>query len=227
MLDDEIGDLLVQTRQRAHLGIVEGVGQEADVDHEVGLHGHAVLEAEREDVNVHELLVGQLGERGLQAFAQGRRAHTAGVDDHIGPVADAGQRHALALDRIGRGVPALGERMAAAVLAIAADQDLVRSLEEQHLAGHLMVAQGLDGVEQLVEQPLAAQVARHAEMAADAGVDADDLRELQDEAGRQVVDAEIPHVLEHVHGLRAAGAGHAGDDDDVGHAVGELGRCDI
>ena len=90
-----------------------------------------------------------------------------------------------------------------------------------------MVAQGLDGVEQLVEQPLAAQVARHAEMAADAGVDADDLRELQDEAGRQVVDAEIPHVLEHVHGLRAAGAGHAGDDDDVGHAVGELGRCDI
>ena len=89
-----------------------------------------------------------------------------------------------------------------------------------------MLAQGLDGIEQLVEEPLAAQVARDGQVTAHAGVDAHDLGQLQDEAGRQVIDAEVAHVLEHVHGLRAARAGHAGDDHDVGHAVGELGAGD-
>ena len=89
-----------------------------------------------------------------------------------------------------------------------------------------MVAQRLDRVEELIEQALAAQVARHAQVAANAGVDADDLGELQDEARREIIDAVVPHVLECVHGLRAAGAGHAGDDDNVGNAVGELRRGD-
>ena len=90
-----------------------------------------------------------------------------------------------------------------------------------------MVAQRLDGVEQLIEEPLAAQVARNAQMAPHARVDTNDLGELHDEAWGQIVDAEITHVLKHVHGLRAAGTGHAGDDDDIGDAVGVLGRDGI
>ncbi len=60
--------------------------------------------------------------------------------------------------------------MTAAILAVSANKHLVRSLEEQYLAGHLMVAQRLDGVEQLIEEPLAAQVARNAQMAPNARV---------------------------------------------------------
>ena len=226
VVEHEIRHLGVEARQRAHFGIVKRVGQKAHVDHEVRLDGHAVLKAEREHVHVHELLGGELGERGLQALAQRRGAHAARVDDHVRAVADARKRHALALDGVGSGVAARGERVPAAILAVAADEHLVRRLEEHHLAGHLVVAQRLDRVEELIEQALAAQVARHAQVAANAGVDADDLGELQDEARREIIDAVVPHVLECVHGLRAAGAGHAGDDDNVGNAVGELRRGD-
>ena len=61
MVQNKIGDLFIETGHRAHLGIVERIRQEADVDHNVRLDGHAVLKAKREHVDVHELLVGQLG----------------------------------------------------------------------------------------------------------------------------------------------------------------------
>ena len=41
-------------------------------------------------------------------------------------------------------------------------------------------------------------------MPAHARIDADELGKLGDETRRQVIDAKIAHVLEHVHGLRAA-----------------------
>ena len=57
---------------------------------------------------------------------------------------------------------------------------------------------GLDSVEQLVEQPLAAQVTGDRQMPAHARVDAYELGKLQDEARREIVDAKIAHVLEDV-----------------------------
>ena len=41
-------------------------------------------------------------------------------------------------------------------------------------------------------------------MPAHARIDADELGKLGDETWRQVIDAKIAHVLEHVHGLCAA-----------------------
>ena len=61
-------------------------------------------------------------------------------------------------------------------------------------------------------------------MPAHARIDADELGKLGDETWRQVIDAKIAHVLEHVHGLRAARSGHSGDDDDIGDALRALRR---
>ena len=61
-----------------------------------------------------------------------------------------------------------------------------------------------DRIEQLVKQSLATQIAGDGEMPAHARIDADELGKLGDETRRQVIDAKIAHVLEHVHGLCAA-----------------------
>ena len=74
MVQNKVGDFLIETGHGAHLGIVERIGQEANVNHNVRLDGHTVLKAKREHVNVHELLVGQLGERHAQFVAQRRGA---------------------------------------------------------------------------------------------------------------------------------------------------------
>ncbi len=128
----------------------------------------------------------------------------ARVDHEVRGVAHGTELGALAGDRSGQGLAALGERMAAAVLVVAAHEDVVCGVEEEDLAGQFVGAQGRDGVCELVEQALAAQVAGDREVAADAGVDAHELGELQDEARGQVVDAEVAHVLEDVEGLGAA-----------------------
>ena len=68
--EDEVAHELVVAGERAHLRVIEGVGQETDVDHEVRLDGHAVLEAKGEDGHLHELLVRQFREGAAQADAQ-------------------------------------------------------------------------------------------------------------------------------------------------------------
>ena len=175
-------------------------------------------------MNVHELLVGQLGERHAQFVAQGRGAQTARVDDHIGSIAHTLQLQALALNRIGRSLPRLGNGVAAAVFAIPANQHLVRGLEKHDVAAHLALLERGNGIEQLIEQALAAQVAGDGKMPAHARIDADEFGKLGDQTRRQVVDAKIAHVLEHMHGLRSARSGHSGDDDDIGDALRALRR---
>lgn len=166
--------------------------------------GHTVLKAKREHVNVHELLVGQLGKCHTQLVAQRRGAQTARVDNHIGSVANALQLQALALNRIGRSLPRLGNGMAAAVFAITTDQYLVRGLEKHDVTAHLALLECGNGIEQLIEQALAAQVAGDGKMPAHARIDADEFGKLGDQTRRQVVDAKVAHVLEHMHGLRSA-----------------------
>ena len=60
MVDHEVGDLLIKTGKRAHLGVVEGIGQEPHVDHEVRLNRKPMFEAEGKHVDVHQLLVAEL-----------------------------------------------------------------------------------------------------------------------------------------------------------------------
>ena len=114
--------------------------------------------------------------------------------------------------------------MAAAVFAITTDQHLVRGLEKHDVTAHLALLECGNGIEQLIEQALAAQVTGDGEMPAHARIDADELGKLGDETRRQVINAKIAHVLEHVHGLCAARSGHSGDDDDIGDALRALRR---
>ena len=186
-----------------------------------------MLEAKREDVHVEELLLGELGEGRAEARTQGGGTHVACVDDEVGHRARVLELPALALDGVLDGLAGDRERVAAAVLVVAAHENLVGGVQEEELAGELVLAELADGVRELVEEALAAQVAGHGQVAAHARVDSHELRELRDKARREVVDAEVAHVLEAVQGLRAARAGHARDDHDVGDAVAALGVAHV
>ena len=181
-----------------------------------------MLEAKREDRDLHELLVGELRERAAQAGTQGLCAQLTGVYDQVGGVAHRRKLGALAGDGAGEGLAGLGQRVAAAVLVVAAHEDLVGGVQKDHLAGELVLAQLREGLRDLVEEALAAQVARDGQVAAHARVDAHELGQLEYEARRQVVYAEVAHVLEDVERLRAAATAHAGDHDDVRNAVAAL-----
>ena len=117
--------------------------------------------------------------------------------------------------------------VAAAVLVVAAAEDLVRAVEKDDLVGDVVVVQLDQRVGEVVKEPLAAQVAGHGQVAVDAGVDAHDVGQLQHEPGREVVDAKEAHVLKGVQCLGAPAAGHARDDHDVGHAVGRGGAAHV
>ena len=82
-----------------------------------------------------------------------------------------------------------------------------------------MLVKGSEGVRHLIEKTLAPEVADDGEVASDAGVDAHDHGEVQDQARWQVVDAVVAHVLEDMHGLRAPTSRHSRDDYDVRNAV--------
>ena len=226
-LQHEVGHQAVVAGEGAHLGVVEGVGQEAHVDHEVGLDGHAVLEAEREDAHLHELLVGELGEGAGEAAPERARAQAARVDDEVRRLADAAELGALAGDGARDRLPGRGERVAPAVLVVAADEDVVGGVEEHHLGRDLVLAQLAHGVGELVEEPLGAEVAGDGEVTPHARVDPHELGELKQQPRGQVVDREVAHVLEDVQGLGAARPAHPRDDHDVGHARRALRRTHL
>ena len=175
-------------------------------------------------MDVHELLVGQLGKCHTQLVAQRRGAQTARVDNHIGSIAHALQLKALALNGIGRSLPRLGNGMTAAIFAVATNQHLVRSLQEHDVAAHLALFESGDRIEQLVKQSLATQIAGDGKVPTHARIDANELGKLGNQTRRQVINAKIAHILEHVHGLCAARSGHSGDDDDIGDALRALRR---
>ena len=103
MIQYKIEHLFIKPRKRAHLGVIEGVWQKADVDHKVRLCGQAVLKAKGENVYLHKLLVGQFGKRGPKLGAQGGRPQAACIDNHVIVVANEAKLNALANDRVRRG----------------------------------------------------------------------------------------------------------------------------
>ena len=116
--------------------------------------------------------------------------------------------------------------MTAAIFAITTDQYLVRGLEKNDVAAHLALLECGNGIEQLIEQALAAQVAGDGKVPTHTRIDANELSKLGNQTRGQVIDTKIAHVLEHMHGLRSARSGHSGDDDDIGDALRALRRID-
>ncbi len=206
--------LLVEAGLRAQLVDVMGIRQEAHVEGQVGVARRPVLEAE-----------GEQGERQLAAVvavehllgdpaAQLAAGRAAGVHHHVGAGAQRRQQLALGADPVDD-PPLGGERVAATGLLVAVEQRLLVGLEEEQLRLQPVAAQLLDHLDQLLEVLAAAHVGDDRGALDAAALVAEELAEAADHPRRQVVDAEVAAVLEGGDRLRLAGAGVAGDQDEV------------
>ncbi len=205
---------LVEAGLRSQLVDVVGVGQEADVEGEVGVARRAVLEAE-----------GEQGQRQLAAVltaqhllgdppAQLPAGQAAGVHHHVGAGAQRREQLALGADPVDD--PALrGERMAAARLLVAVEQRLLVGLEEEQLRLQPVGAELVEHLDQPLEVLAAAHVGDDGGLLHPAALVAEELAEAADHPRRQVVDAEVAAVLEGGDRFRLAGAGVAGDQDQL------------
>ena len=137
VVHDEPHHRLVLARQGGQLGDEERVRQEADVEHDVGLGGDAVLEPERQ--HRHRQLALTAPVALLDQAPQHVDVQRAGVDDRARLLAQSRQRLPLGADagadvRVRQRVPAprLGEPP---------QEDLVRRFEKKHLDGMPAFAQ--------------------------------------------------------------------------------------
>ena len=135
MAHDEIDDFLIESRLMLQLRNVERVGQAADVQHEGGLRRDTELEAEGHDRQAHGVLgpavrVEQVADP-LLVLGGGEQA---GIDGIIGPLLEGLQNSTLLPEGLPGG-EALGDAdgVAAARLAVAAHQHLVRRLQKKDI----------------------------------------------------------------------------------------------
>src|SRR6476661_8253808 len=223
---DELADRRVPSGQGPQLGDPVRVGQEAHVEDDVGIERQAVLEPERHDGDAQLDAAVAREERG-QLGAQLVHVEARAVDDDVGGRAQVEEQLALALDAVEEPAVTL-QRVRAADALETPHEGLVGRVEE-HEAGSLAPGAGRpDGVRELGEPPPGADVDDDGDLlqvclgVARPGLVAQ-LGEMAEQLGRQVVDDEPAQVLEDVGGRAAAGAAHAGDDDDGGIGQGCLG----
>ena len=204
----------VQAGQVPQLRLVVGIGQETDVEGQVGVARRAVLEAEGEererqlaDAPVGKHLVGD-------DLSQPGGREVAGVDRDVRLLVDGGEQLALLADRLAH-LAALCQRMAPAGLLEAVDEHLLRGLQVEQPEGELALLEPAEHLHQPVEELAAAHVADHGGALHLAALVAEQVGQRADHLRRQVVDAEVARVLEAGHRLGLARAREAGDDDEV------------
>ena len=215
--EDIVGDLGILAAACSELGDEVGIGQEAQVEDVVGFSRNAVLEAEGEDVDAQcpEAALGR-AESPLDDAAQIVDGKAGGVDHHVGGAAQACQPGALQMDRALQAYAFALQRMGAPGGHVAA-HDLGRVGFEEHKLGAVAgVAQGCQGVLDLVEEARLAYVeAEHYALEVGHGGLFHELDHLGRHAGRQAVDGEIAQILEDLHGRALARTGKAGHDADA------------
>src|SRR3954471_8227907 len=207
-------DARVVAGQRPERRLVVRVGEEAHVEHEVGVAGGAVLEAEALERDrqarrrrAREELVGDLA-------AQHVRLQAGRVDDDVRALLDRLEHRALGGDAARDARPRRG-RVPAARLLVAREERLLVGVEEEDA---VVQAEGGEVVENGAErlEVVAPADVGHDGRALDLrALVHEELDERPDHLGREVVDAEVARVLEDGHGGRLAGAGVTGDDDEV------------
>ena len=134
--------------QRSQLVDVVGIGEEPDVEHDVGLAREPATVGERQDGQGQPALLGAL-EVPADQTPQVARRQLRGIDHQIGLFPQARHDPALVGDAVGdRTVE--GERMAPAGFVEPAAQDLVLAVQEQELRlGRRPAAPGADPLEQV------------------------------------------------------------------------------
>ncbi len=145
---DVLAHRLVEPAEGPQLLDPEGVGEEAAVEDQVDVERDAVLVPERDDRGLHVLLL--VVTEGLEdPRAQLVRVQLAGVDHEVGPLAYRLEQLALVGDRLLH--TPRGQRVPAAGALIAADQHLVRRVQEDDPHALAGGAQLVEHVGQVVE----------------------------------------------------------------------------
>ena len=128
------GDFRVQPGEFAEGGHEVRVGQEAHIEDHVGIEGYAVLESKAETGNeqVRALLFAAVALQDVRAELVD--VEGGGVDERIGHVANGVEELALFNDGAGHGLR-LAERMRAAGLGVAADEDDILGVEKDDAGG--------------------------------------------------------------------------------------------
>ncbi|MDT4876460.1 hypothetical protein FQZ97_1118960 [compost metagenome] len=140
-----------------------------------------------------------------------------GVQLQVGQVGNGREQMALVGDRLGQGTRIGGQRVAPAGFREALEQRFVIGIEVQDVALDMHVPRFLEQFRETLQ--LARQVARvdgHRDLRVQQfGVQQGALRQIGQQAGRQVVDAIETVVLEHIERRALARAGQAADDDQA------------
>ncbi len=210
--------------QRSQLVDVVGIGEEPDVEHDVGLAREPATVGERQDGQGQPALLGALEVPGDQTPQVARR-QLRGIDHQIGLFPQARHDPALVGDAVGdRTVE--GERMAPARFVEATAQDLVLAVQEQELRlGRRPAAPGADPLEQIGRVE-----------GARAAVDADGEVVIQpvarphqaaEQRDRQIVDGLEAEILQRLERRGPASAGHPGHEDDLTHSRLHSTRCAV
>ncbi|MCY1359462.1 hypothetical protein D9M69_460340 [compost metagenome] len=128
-----LGDGRLQTRMVAQLWLPVGVGQATHIEHQIGIHGHATLEAEGfdQESGAGLRLVQQAQ---LDGVAQLVKVEVRGVDLQVGEIGDGRQQQLLVLDGFCQGAVVIGQRMAPARLGKTLEQGVVLGIEVEHVA---------------------------------------------------------------------------------------------
>src|SRR5215467_13222494 len=199
------------------------VGQEANVEDEVGVVGRAVLEAEghqRHGEGIRGALGAVAFDEALLELVDGQ---SRGVDDAVRALAQVGERATLGPDALQHAaLPRQG--MTPPRLLVAPHQRLVGRLEEEHLGLVPLGAQLGQRLQEMREIAALADVdaeGNHADVAARVHAE---LGEGRDQGGGKVVDAEVAEVLEALDGEAPPRPRHAGNDHEAkgGSAAGRL-----
>ena len=211
---DKIHHFLIQTGLVLERRHIEGVGQAAHVQHQIRLRRQAELEPEGHDGEPHGTLCpAVLQEQVADAFLVLCSREQCRVDGVIGPRPQRLQDLTFLQKCLAGGKP-LGnaDGMAAAGLAVAAHEHVIRRIQKQDLIGCFLVVQLLQGSLDLFPAAAAAHIhgKRHPLQLVVARLGK--RRNTGQQPRRDVIDAEISDILQRIHSHRLSCAGKSADD---------------
>ena len=203
----------------AKAGNEMGIGQETDVEDEIGVRRDAKLVAETHDGHEHRTLVGILETLGDEV-AQLVDVELSGIDNHVSEFADGFHESALVTQTFADG-ERFAEGMWAPCFAVAAEKSIVVGVDENQSDG-VILAEVLQKKRKLFQLHTFAGVHKQSgagEIAFASGVQ---LGKDGNQFDGKIIDAIEAHVFEGAENGAFAGPGETSKDDKlVGVASGE------
>src|SRR3990172_3514874 len=214
VLEHEVPHRRVLPVEEAQLVHEVGVGEEADVEDQVRVVRDPVLVAEGDQRHRQAAPALRLPVEIHQQLLELVDGQARGVHDPVGDLPDVGHRLPLGPDPV-EDIAVRRERVPPAGLVVAADERLVPRFEEQHLRGVAPLLQLLEGLDEVGEVFPLPHIHAQGDPPDFAGGLGAERGEGRDERGRQVINAEVAHVLEALDGVDLPRPAEAGDDDET------------